>query len=122
MTMIVAIALGGALGALMRYGVIVLAGPGNPWAIMAVNISGSFVMGLSIGVFTYALTPSPEFRAFLTTGLLGGYTTFSAFSADAIALLQKGQAAEAVVYVAGSTGLSILGLYAGLVIIRWWAA
>ena len=109
------VAAGGALGASARFlfgaGVLRLAGPGFPWATMIVNILGSFLMGVLVVVLAQK---GNRCAPFLTTGLLGGFTTFSAFSLDAVALAGRGQAGLAAAYVAGSVALSIAALLVGL--------
>ncbi len=109
------VALGGAVGAVARHGVNIgagrLLGPGFPAGTLAVNIVGSFLMGLLVVVLAgrgNALAP------LLMTGLLGGFTTFSAFSLDTVTLWQRGQGAVALAYVAASVGLSLAALLAGL--------
>ena len=108
------VALGGALGASARHGVNLgaarLLGPGFPWATLGVNVAGSFLIGLLVA----ALGRDSAWAPFLLTGLLGGFTTFSAFSLDAVALLQKGQGGAAAAYVLASVLLSLAALVAGL--------
>ena len=112
------VALGGALGATARHGVNVgaarLLGPGLPWATLAVNVAGSFLMGL----LAAALGRDSAWAPLLLTGVLGGFTTFSAFSLDAVVLWQKGQGGMAALYVAASVLLSIAALGAGLAVGR----
>ncbi|MCM2344754.1 MAG: fluoride efflux transporter CrcB [Alphaproteobacteria bacterium] len=116
---LLAVAAGGALGALLRHGVNHLsAGAAFPWGTMVVNISGSLLMGLFIGMSALFLDIPPALRAFLTVGMLGAFTTFSTFSMDAVLLLEKGRLIEGVLYIAGSVGLSLLALVLGLVIVR----
>ena len=108
------------LGALARYyiaGAIQSAVTTFPWGIFVVNISGGLLMGLIVEASALKLNLSPDLRAFLTVGILGGYTTFSTFSLDSVLLLQKGEYAQAA-YVIGSVVLSILALFAGLWIVR----
>jgi len=109
--MALAVFLGGGLGAIGRYLVGVqalrLLGAGFPWGTLAVNVLGSFAMGALVGAFALAWSPSQELRAFLTVGLLGGFTTFSAFSADTMLLVERGEGGLAVLYVAASVGLSL---------------
>ena len=115
------VALGGALGASLRYlfgvGVFRLLGPTSfPVAIIGVNIVGSFLMGAFVVLaaqrgLTY-LSP------FVMTGLLGGFTTFSAFSLEAVTLYERGDVEQAVLYVVLSVVLSILGLAAGMAVAR----
>lgn len=116
------VALGGALGSLVRYFV---AGavqpawwPGFPFGIFVVNITGGLVMGLITGLAALKLNLAPEMRAFLTTGILGGYTTFSTFSLDSAMLMERGAYAQAGAYIVGSVVLSILALFAGLWLMR----
>jgi CrcB protein len=112
---------GGGIGALIRYflaGWLQPAGVAFNWGIFIVNITGGLVMGLIVEASALKLNLSPEMRAFITTGILGGYTTFSTFSLDSALLLQKGEYALAAFYVIGSVVLSILALFAGLWIIR----
>ncbi len=122
MMMVLWVALGGAIGAAARYLVgvqaIRLFGLDFPWGTMIVNIVGSFAMGAIIALFAHKLEASQEVRAFLTTGVLGGFTTFSAFSLDFAVLAERKAVAAAGFYVLGSVGLSIVALFAGLWIIR----
>jgi CrcB protein len=116
--------LGGGIGAAIRHlvnqAVGRVAGTDFPFGIMAINISGSFVMGLAAGYFAFKASDSwsDTARLFMTTGVLGGYTTFSAFSLDSMVLWERGEPGLAVAYVLGSVVLSIIGLAAGLGIVR----
>ena len=116
--------LGGGIGAAVRHlvnqAVGRLAGTEFPFGIMAINITGSMIMGLAAGFFAFKATESwsQDARLFVTTGILGGYTTFSAFSLDAMLLYERGEALTALVYVVGSVVLSILGLAFGLYAVR----
>ncbi len=115
------VALGGAIGASVRYlfgvGMMRLAGPTEfPFAIMTVNIIGSFLMG--VFVVAAANRGLTHFSPFVMTGLLGGFTTFSAFSLEAVTLIERGQIGSAAAYVALSVGLSIFGLMLGLWLAR----
>jgi CrcB protein len=114
--------LGGGIGAALRHGVNVLSarllGTAFPYATMFENVTGSLVMGLLAGYFAFKGDASQSWRLFLTTGILGGYTTFSAFSLDAALLYQRGELALAALYVIGSVALSIAGLFAGLALVR----
>ena len=116
--MILWVAAGGALGSAARYLVNVAAGrflgPEFPWGTMAVNIAGSFVMGLLIAVMALKMQVSQEVRAFLTTGILGGFTTFSAFSLDFAVLVERRETGLAALYVIASVGLSLAAIFAGL--------
>lgn len=122
MTPILFVALGGALGSVARYGVNVAAarafGLGFPWGTLAVNVVGGLVMGLLAAVLALKGEASPETKLFLMTGVLGGFTTFSAFSLDAVALYERGEVGLAAAYVAASVALSIGALVAGLALGR----
>jgi CrcB protein len=114
------VALGGAIGASARHltNVAMLRGfgPGFPWATVIVNVVGSFLMGvLVVGL---AATGGMRLAPFLMTGILGGFTTFSAFSLDAISLWERGEPLQASLYVAGSVVLSLAALLAGMAATR----
>jgi CrcB protein len=117
-----AVAVGGAVGSLVRYftaGAIQSAAwPGYPWGIFVVNITGAFFMGLIVELSALKIHLTPEVRAFLTIGVLGGYTTFSTFSLDSALLIERGSYASAAFYMAGSVALSVLALFAGLWLVR----
>src|SRR5215211_4345357 len=114
--------LGGGVGAALRHGMnLAIAkalGTAFPYGTLIVNITGSIAMGLIAGYFAFKGEASQHWRLFLTTGILGGYTTFSAFSLDAVLLWERHQLGLAVLYIVGSVGLSILGLLAGLALVR----
>jgi fluoride exporter len=114
--------IGGGLGAALRHGVNLasarLLGPAFPYATIIENVSGSLVMGLLAAYFAFKGDASQHWRLFMTTGILGGYTTFSAFSLDAVLLYERGEVGLAAVYVAASVLLSIGGLFAGLALVR----
>ncbi|ASY66694.1 protein crcB (plasmid) [Sinorhizobium sojae CCBAU 05684] len=114
--------LGAGLGGAMRHGVNRLAvyifGVAFPFGTLTVNIVGSFAMGVLAGYFAFRGELSQEVRLFLTTGVLGGFTTFSTFSLDAISLWERGQWMAAVIYVVASVVLALVGLFAGLMLIR----
>ena len=118
----IAIAAGGAVGAVLRHGVnqlcLHLLGAGFPWGTMLVNITGALAMGLLVGAFAGFGEVAQTTRLFLTVGVLGGFTTFSAFSLDAVLMIQKGQITEACFYVLASVVLSLAALYAGLMLVR----
>jgi CrcB protein len=95
-----------------------LFGFGFPFGTFIVNVTGSLVMGLIAGWFALRGDASQSWRLFLTTGILGGYTTFSSFSLDAALLYERGAVGLAALYVAASVVLSIAGLFAGLWIVR----
>ncbi len=114
---------GGALGALGRYGVgLFLARSGVagfPYATLGVNIFGSLLMGLLIGALAKFLPGGQnEIRLFFAVGLLGGFTTFSAFSLDAIVLMERGHMMQAGTYITVSVVASVLALFLGLLIMR----
>jgi CrcB protein len=117
--------LGGGIGAALRHGVNLLSarllGTGFNYATLFENVSGSLVMGLLVGYFAFAGGASQHWRLFLTTGILGGYTTFSAFSLDSVLLYERGELGQAALYVVLSVGLSIAGLFAGLALVRHFA-
>ena len=114
--------LGGGLGAALRHGINLgvarLFGGGFPYATFIINVTGSFVMGLMAAWFAFKGDASQHWRLFLTTGVLGGYTTFSTFSLDAALLYERDQMMLAAVYVIGSVALGLAGLFAGLAIVR----
>ena len=114
--------LGAGLGGRARHGVNVLAlrllGSAFPFGTLAVNVLGSLVMGLLVGWFAHRGDPGLPWRLFLTTGILGGFTTFSTFSLDAASLLERGQAGLAALYILLSVGAGLLGLFAGLALTR----
>ncbi|PKQ06942.1 MAG: fluoride efflux transporter CrcB [Alphaproteobacteria bacterium HGW-Alphaproteobacteria-12] len=122
MNSIFAVAVGGAIGATGRYlfnlQMLRLLGPNFPWGTFGVNVIGSFVMGLVAGLFAFRLDLSAEMRSFITTGILGGFTTFSAFSLDAANMMERGQHALATAYIGGSVALGLAGLFLGLWIAR----
>lgn len=115
-------AAGGALGAGARHLVNImfgrLLGPAFPWHTLFVNVVGSFAMGVLIASFAAKFSGSLEARTFLATGVLGGFTTFSAFSLDFVTLFERGEWGLATSYAAGSVVLSIAGLFAGLWAVR----
>jgi CrcB protein len=122
MTHIFLVAAGGAVGSVLRYlvGLWTLRsfGPSFPWGTLTVNVTGSFLIGVLAEVIARKFGASAEMRVFLITGILGGYTTFSAFSLDAITLLERGEPVTALIYVASSVLLSALAVFAGLALMR----
>ena len=114
--------LGGGLGAALRHGVNLLSarllGTAFPWHTLIENVTGSLVMGLLAAYFALKGDASQTWRLFLTTGILGGYTTFSAFSLDTVLLYERGETAMAALYVLASVALAIGGLFAGLALVR----
>jgi fluoride exporter len=113
---------GGGLGSTLRHLVNVVCprflGTHFPYHTFMINISGSTIMGLIAGYLAFKGEATQPWRLFLMTGVLGGYTTFSAFSLDAALLYERGEIGLAALYVLGSVVLSILGLFAGLALIR----
>src|SRR5437660_5819899 len=113
---------GGGLGASLRHAINMACaksfGTAFPYGTFIINISGSIVMGLIAGYLAFKGEASQPWRLFLMTGVLGGYTTFSAFSLDAALLYERGAIGLALGYVIGSVVLSILGLFAGLALVR----
>ncbi|MEL7345069.1 MAG: fluoride efflux transporter CrcB [Pseudomonadota bacterium] len=114
------VALGGAIGATLRWGLGVwlfrLTGPGFPVAVMTANVLGSFLMGMFV-VFA-AKKGMTHLSPFVMTGLLGGFTTFSAFSLEAVTLWERGAAGQMAIYVSASIVFSIAGLLLGLFVAR----
>ena len=114
--------LGAGVGGALRHGVNVgsarLFGFGFPFGTLIVNVAGSFAMGLLAGYFLLRPGYSQELRLFLTTGVLGGFTTFSAFSLDTALLVERHAYALAAAYVAGSVAASIVALFLGLALFR----
>jgi fluoride exporter len=114
--------LGGGLGAALRHGINLISartlGTEFPYGTLIINVTGSLVMGLIAGYLAFKGDTSQHWRLFLMTGILGGYTTFSAFSLDAALLYERGATGLAAVYVLASVILSIGGLFAGLALVR----
>jgi CrcB protein len=113
---------GAGIGGALRHGVNMgatrLFGFGFPYGTLIVNIVGSFVMGLFAGYFGFRAGIPQHFRLFLTTGLLGGFTTFSSFSLDTALLIERHAYWLAAAYVAGSFAAGLLALFAGMSIFR----
>jgi len=124
MQAIVIVFVGGGLGAVLRHlvnlGCARACGTAFPWGTLVVNAVGGFVMGLLAAWFALRAGEgwSQSSRLFLMTGVLGGFTTFSAFSLDAVLLWERGLIALTAAYVVGSVVLSILGLVTGLAVVR----
>lgn len=119
---LLAIGTGAALGAWLRWGLGLWLNPVLvllPAGTLAANWLGGYLMGIAVGVFSLHPGLSPELRLFMTTGFLGGLTTFSTFSAEAVSLLQREQWGALLLYlllhVAGSLVLTLLGLYS----VKW---
>ncbi len=114
---------GGGIGAAMRHGVNVLSaslfGLSFPWGTFIVNVLGSFLIGALAAWFAFKSDAAGQsLRLFLATGILGGFTTFSAFSLDFALLAERGELAQGAAYVAGSVGLSLAAVFAGLYLVR----
>ena len=120
------VAFGGAIGTAARYGVNVwsgrLLGSEFPWHTFLVNVFGCFVMGALVELMALKLNLGNDVRAFLTTGILGGFTTFSAFSLDFALLVERKAYAAAAAYGVGSVALSLIAVFAGLYLVRTLAA
>lgn len=120
------VALGGAIGSAARYGVNVWAGRmlGSefPWHTFIVNVVGCFAMGVLVELMALKLNIGNETRAFLTTGILGGFTTFSAYSLDFAVLVERKSYGAAFAYGTGSVALSLIAVFAGLSLVRTLAA
>ena len=116
------VAAGGAIGASGRHAVGILAmrmmGGGFPYGTLIVNVVGSFAMGVLIEALALKFSAPQEVRLFLATGLLGGFTTFSAFSLDAVSLWERGSQGAAALYVVISVVASLAALFAGLALVR----
>ena len=119
---LILVATGGAIGASLRYltGIAALRwfGANFPWGTLMVNVIGSFAMGVLAEFTIRKLGASNELRLLLMTGLLGGYTTFSAFSLDAILLIERGAYSAATGYILANVVGSILALLLGLMLAR----
>lgn len=122
MTPYLIVFVGAGLGGMLRHGVNSLAaswaGLSFPWGTLAVNLLGSFAMGVVAGLFASRLDAGAGWRLFLATGILGGFTTFSSFSLDSVVLWERGEAVAAVGYGIASVALSIAALCAGLWLVR----
>lgn len=121
-SVLLAVAAGGAVGAVLRHLVYLLVGRtlghGFPTATLLVNVLGSFAMGALIAFMALRWQPDPALRALLVTGLLGAFTTFSTFSLDIWSLIENGRGAAAALYVGLSLGLGLGALLAGLTLVR----
>jgi CrcB protein len=114
--------LGAGIGGAMRHGVNVAAtrllGLGFPYGTVIVNVVGSFAMGLLAGYFAYRAGVPQHIRLFLTTGILGGFTTFSTFSLDAAVLVERHSFGAAAGYMIGSVAAGVVALFFGLAVFR----
>lgn len=118
MQQLLLITLGGGLGALARYGIVLGASrlplADFPYAVLCINILGSFFMGIVAGAGVEHAQITPMIRAFLMIGVLGGFTTFSSFSLDVVQLMQRGETIPAMIYMVSSVTLSVLALAIGM--------
>lgn len=116
------VAAGGAFGAVGRYWLLVRIDQWLnsmfPYATLIVNVLGAVAMGLLVAATTLLWSPSDEFRAFLSVGMLGAFTTFSLFSQDMFYLVENGQPVSAVLYAMASVVLCVSGFYAGYLVLR----
>ena len=114
--------IGGGLGAALRHVVnlasLRLVGTALPYGTFFINVTGSILMGVVAGLFAWKVSLPPTLRLFIATGILGGYTTFSTFSLETALLFERGQAWQAVGYVAASVLLGVAGLFAGMAAVR----
>lgn len=122
MKMILAIAAGGAVGAVARHldsnQVTAWFGDGFPWGILAANVAGSVAMGILVETSALFWSSSQGMRGFLMVGVLGAFTTFSTFSLQTLLLYERGQMALAGLYIVASVVLAVGGLIAGLALVR----
>jgi len=121
-TFILAVAAGGSLGSVARYLVAIgfgkLLGPKFPWGTLVINVTGSLLIGLFVGLFAVRWSLPQAVRIFLVVGICGGYTTFSTFSLDSFYLIERGEVAAAAAYMIASVVLSVGAVIAGIQIVR----
>ncbi|NKB76315.1 MAG: fluoride efflux transporter CrcB [Gammaproteobacteria bacterium] len=119
----VLVALGGALGALMRYWMVSVVnlrfGTGFPWGTLSVNVLGSFLIGVCVVLIQQRFQSDMLVRSLLMVGLLGGFTTFSAFSLDTVQLLHSGLIIKAVLNIAMNVSICLTATIAGLLCTDW---
>ena len=121
MNSILLIAFGGALGSVLRYAVGAFCAnhfPTFPWGTMTVNVTGCFAIGLLSAVLVNGDYPE-EYRLLLAVGFLGGFTTFSSYGLDAMALILSEKAAQGILYLAATNALGLLAVYAGMKLGGW---
>ena len=120
--LIIAVAVGGAIGSVARYlvaiGVGRALGTSFPWGILFINVTGSALIGIFAGLFALRWNLPEAARVFLTVGICGGFTTFSSFSLDVWYLIERGEAWTAFAYVAASVVLSIGALFGAMHLVR----
>jgi CrcB protein len=118
MTNLLLVAAGGAIGASLRHlsgmAAVRLFGTGFPWGTLFVNVFGSFLMGLFIAWMVKKTGVSNDVRLFMATGILGGFTTFSAFSLDVANMVERGAMSSAFIYIAASVIISLAAVFIGL--------
>ncbi len=118
----IAVALGGALGALGRYLMVdrveLWLGAGFLYGTLTANVLGSFLMGVMIELMLRVWSPSPELRAMLAVGVLGSFTTFSGLSLNTLLLFEAGAPGQAALYALASVALSLIGIFAGMRLVR----
>ncbi len=112
--------IGGVLRNVVGVAAVRMFGAGFPYGTMAINVAGSLAIGIVAGWLTFIASGgwTMQARAFIITGVLGGFTTFSTFSLDTALLVQRGEMGLAALYVAGSVALALAGVFAGLAIMR----
>ena len=118
----VIVALGSAIGGALRYGVFVasarLLGTGWPYGTLTINVAGSLAIGAVVGYFAVRGLSASAWFLFLTTGVLGGFTTFSAFSLDVVVLYERGHTGLAALYVVSSVILSVVAAFLAMTLVR----
>lgn len=122
MNHILLVAIGGAIGSAARHltgqAALRLFGPAFPWGTLAVNIVGSLAIGIFAELIARRFESSPELRLFIITGILGGFTTFSAFSLEVSAMAERGDYVTAAAYILLSIVISVAAVFAGLALVR----
>lgn len=122
MKLVIAVAAGGAVGAVARFVTMsamgVLLGATFPWSTLAVNVIGSFILGLLVETMALFWSPGAALRAFMVVGMLGAFTTFSTFSLDVVFLYERGEFFLIAAYMVASLILSVGALFAGLALVR----
>lgn len=116
------VAVGGAFGSLGRFyisqTVLKLLGSDFPWATLGINVAGSFLIGIAAGLVAAMNSGAEGLRLFAMVGVLGGFTTFSAFSLETLTLWERGAGLMAFAYIAASVGLSLVAAFGGMTLIR----
>lgn len=122
MSNILLVAVGGAIGSVARYLVGLwatrLAGPNFPWGTLTVNVVGAFAIGLFVEMVARRFDASTEMRAFIVTGILGGFTTWSSFTLDTMVLFERGEIGLSALYLLASLLVSFAAIFAGLALGR----